>query len=446
MILMHKQGWQIDDASLEHLLPANKSLVHVAEADTSASRSQSRSPSNDADAEEIYCFNRDHLDADPDELEAELTLTASSVLREPPITEYALQDPSNLAQAHLNASSNHLSSLKSLLYALTLQRAALGVALSNLDNHLKGKLGGFETFELFASPLLTSYDGLLKAYEPALDLLGKIQVHPNLVSATHPTPSNSRRQSSEDPSSSKGHARGASGGSNAPRPNHSRWLSDYVSKDKIAIVKDQCGSAYRKRIQQLQMPVSFSDAQTQPVAPTDDVQSKFTHLHTLLEEVHAGASHLRSEYESDNLDDLADCSRDSEEAHQRTKSLVDALANVDDEEHQADIFAELALLEREFRERILYLVARKNAATRTLLLFLQHIAALQSNLSQTPVLIRDVDSDLKKRCDNFKYLARLREMAPAYAATLAEIVRRRTYCSHLTLPTLRKETLTENDF
>lgn len=148
--------------------------------------------------------------------------------------------------------------------------------------------------------------------------------------------------------------------------------------------------------------------------------------------MHAGAAHLRSEFEADNLDDLSDCLKDSEEAHSRTQALVSTLDEVrakdQDDEHQADIFAELALLEREFRERILYLVARKNAATRTLLVFLQHIAALQSDLSQTPLLIRDIDSDLKKRCDNFKYLARLREMAPAYAATLAEIVRRRAYC------------------
>lgn len=162
---------------------------------------------------------------------------------------------------------------------------------------------------------------------------------------------------------------------------------------------------------------------------TDDVQAKFAQLHALLEDVHAGALHLRSEYDSDNLDDLVDCSRDSEEAHVRTMSLVDTVAATDDEEHRADIFAELALLERECRERILYLVARKNAATRTLLLFLQHIATLQSELSQTPLLIREVDSDLKSRFGSFPYLNRLREMAPAYASTLAEVVRRRTYCA-----------------
>lgn len=147
----------------------------------------------------------------------------------------------------------------------------------------------------------------------------------------------------------------------------------------------------------------------------------------MLDQVCEEAAHLRSEYTDDNLDDLSDCLRDSEHSHQRTSELVEALQHNDNPEHQADIFAELALLEREFRERILYLVARKNAATRTLLHFLQHIATLQSDLSKTPELIRDIDTDLNKRCDNFKYLARLREMAPAYAYTLAEIVRRRTY-------------------
>lgn len=264
MILMHKQGWQIDEASIEHLLPANKSLVHVRTPEHDQPASQTRtqsSPNGVADSyesEEIYCFNRDHLDADPDELEAELTLTASSILREPPLPEYSAENAESLAQSHFQASESQLASLQSLLFSLTLQRAALGVALSNLDYHLKGKMGGFETFELFASPLMRDYEALLQAYEPSLELIGKIQVHPNLVSSSQPTAAiastsaASRRQSSEDPTGSAGrtHTRTASSsGSNpaaAPTGQQTRWLADYVNKDKISKVKDQSGSAFSK--------------------------------------------------------------------------------------------------------------------------------------------------------------------------------------------------------
>lgn len=237
MILMHQQGWQIDDKSLSHLLqPNSASLVHL-------------SPASSQTTPEIFCFNRDHLDTEFDELEAELTLTASSFLSEPPLpAPDATHSVHQLAQAHARTSQAHLTNLQRLLHSLSLQRDALGAALLNLDNHLKGKQGGFDTFELFATPLLQNYAALLKAYDPALTLLGRIHVHPNLMASASTTssgttPSNSRRQSSDgQPQPNATHARLASNASTSSTT--SRWLAEYVSKDKIAIVRDQCSAVY----------------------------------------------------------------------------------------------------------------------------------------------------------------------------------------------------------
>lgn len=268
MILMHKQGWQIDDQSLDHLL-AN-SVVRISPSGStsngslgSTSRQPDDSNASSASTQDIFCFNRDHLEADFDELEAELTLTASSILRDPPLPDYSAighDDPSaapNLARAYAKTSQSHLDHLQQLLFSLQLQRTALGVALSNLDNHLKGKQGGFDTFELFASPLLDNYNSLLQSYKPSLNLLGQIQVHPQLLMGTSSSAqaSHARRSSPEQSNAGtvspgpSAHGRLPSAASTASgAAGQTRKLSEYVSKDKIAIVKDQCSSAYSQSL------------------------------------------------------------------------------------------------------------------------------------------------------------------------------------------------------
>lgn len=69
--------------------------------------------------------------------------------------------------------------------------------------------------------------------------------------------------------------------------------------------------------------------------------------------------------------------------------------------------------------------------TRYLILTMQRISVLQSEISIMPVNLVSLDEDTRTKTDNFKHLARLEGLIPAYVATLVEIVRRRTFSSHL---------------
>ena len=182
-----------------------------------------------------------------------------------------------------------------------------------------------------------------------------------------------------------------------------RFLSDYISKDRFETIRDNCAKVY------------------------DSMQDAFLQLNQILASVGAGAEDLLVDFASNNLDDLEDCEKDSIEACSRVESVVALIDKTPDQDAQADLFSELSVLEQESRERLLYLVARKNAATRSLIGSLQQIAVLQSDLSATPPLIKQLDVDLKTRCDPFKHLARLMEMLPAYVGTVVELVRRRTF-------------------
>ncbi|PRQ76033.1 hypothetical protein AAT19DRAFT_13055 [Rhodotorula toruloides] len=81
----------------------------------------------------------------------------------------------------------------------------------------------------------------------------------------------------------------------------------------------------------------------------------------------------------------------------------------------------------EHRDRIRFLVERKNAMTRYLLNEMQKISTLQSDIATMPSELGALDHDLRTRTDNFKHLARLEGLIPAYVATVAEVVRRREY-------------------
>ena len=88
LILMHTRGWQIDDTSLPAFLEECKQQRSASSSAVGTSIHQDGSASSSvlkARRADIYCFNRDHLDADPDELEQDLMLSSTSFLRDPPL-------------------------------------------------------------------------------------------------------------------------------------------------------------------------------------------------------------------------------------------------------------------------------------------------------------------------------------------------------------------------
>jgi len=394
---MHTQGWQIDKSSLPLLLEACRQSANATPFGSgevinySGTSGQSHgSPVDErrkitaSSSMDVYCFNREHLDADIDELESELVLSPSSVLKEGVLPSKCLLNvnsiaylqiytalsagisPKALAVKHLRTARSHLESVQSLLSALSLQRSSLSVALSNLDRHRTAKQGGAEAFELFASPLLSSYARLLATYTPAMQLVLKIKILPTLLSSNN-SPSNtigangSRRMASAGSpavETSILHQRSTSTPIKSASPTATttlkdRFLGDYVSREKFDTVYNGCLKTY------------------------EGMQAAFTQLNALLAGVAEGGEELLMEFAAGNLDDLEDCEKDSLEACNRVEDVVSDVERgisplfssrtqslilgclAPDKDAEADTFAELAVLETESRERLLYLVARK---------------------------------------------------------------------------------------
>ena len=172
-------------------------------------------------------------------------------------TEYDTNSiPPDYAATHYKVAQRNLATTNDLLSDLSNQRSALSVALANLDRHRTSKQGGVEAFELFASPLLSSQATLLALYQPCLDLVYKIKVHPALLSVPSSSlgglSASSRRTASAaspsltpDSTAPTLHHRSSSATHTSTTTTvKDRFLGDYVSREKIGQVKDVCAKVY----------------------------------------------------------------------------------------------------------------------------------------------------------------------------------------------------------
>lgn len=259
-----------------------------------------------------------------------------------------------MAQAHRNVAVTYHESINELLSALHLQRSALSVALANLDRHRAGKQDSVDAFELFASPLLQNYSKVLAECPYATDLVKRIKVHTAFASQRL-SPNNNTKD---------------------------RVLADSLSLDKLRTITQGCEKVYT------------------------EMKAKSSELTTLFRGVAIESSELDKEHAQENVDDLADCQRDAQEAYARVFELVALIQNrvhtrsspISDPPSDRDLremLQELQFLETDSRERVLYLVARRNANCRHVLVVLQHIAGLQRDLSNVVEIMDSLDEDLK---------------------------------------------------
>ncbi|KAK4697173.1 autophagy-related protein 11, partial [Phenoliferia sp. Uapishka_3] len=193
------------------------------------------------------------------------------------------------------------------------------------------------------------------------------------------------------------HGRDGSAGMSVVGRERERFLGDYVSRDKMMAVKDGCAKVLT------------------------DIKTRSEALETILAEVLAGTALVKTEFEdtSRDLEDLELCEADADadQGHVRIEELV----RTGEEQ--------LASIDFDARDRIRFLVGleRKNAMTRYLILSMQRISNLQSDIASMPENLGALDHDLRVKTDNFKHLARLEGLIPAYVATVVEVVRRREF-------------------
>ncbi|GAA5903685.1 hypothetical protein JCM5296_002118 [Sporobolomyces johnsonii] len=406
LILMNEEGSPLNrDEAVQHLAmlagtPANSGLLsRSAAGGGGAGDGPGQGQGQGARERRVYVFDRDHLDADPDEVARLLAVTDEMVLGEPPL------NPEDPLPSHLSLSHHNLTTLRALISSIELQRASLALALSNLHRVNTGTSSSFALFLEAARPNLERYERLLAGWEEAMGAVGRVAVVAGLLMRGGGTSASA----SASASAGAGHAREGSAVS-AGGPEKQRFLGDYVSSEKMLAVRDGCA----KVLAELKLR-------------TDGLQATLNDVVTNTEAVQADLEAM-----SHDLEDLDACEQDAEHGHMRIEELVRAGEQMTDPELLAQCFEELSVCDAEHRDRIRFLVERKNAMTRYLLLEMQKISTLQSDIASMPADLSALDHDLRTRTENFKHLARLEGLIPAYVATVAEVVRRREYARLLT--------------
>ncbi|KAM0787747.1 hypothetical protein ACM66B_003804 [Microbotryomycetes sp. NB124-2] len=375
LICLNEQGAQLDESGVAGLAALAETLGDPQSATSTKRRATSQHDDGHGQSDEhrIYVFDRDHLENDPDEVAKALLITDDDALREPPLA------PEDSLESHVHLSMHNLETQQALIQSISLQHSSLQLAFSNLERVLATSTSARERFENEASQNFEAWRGLLNGWQPAMNAVNHVRVLPGLVGKTH------ARKSSID------------GHSHSTHKDKKRYLGDYVNYDKMLAVRDGCAQVL------------------------ETLESQRSRLYGSIDEVSQAVETLQAEFAATthDLEDLGLCSQDADKGHERVIELVRA-----GEE-------KLSYFDSEHRARIHFLVERKNAMTRYLVHTMQRISIVQSDIAPLATLQGELEHDMRTRTDNFKHLARLENLVPAYVATVAEVVRRRLFAELL---------------
>ncbi|KAI8457916.1 hypothetical protein BY996DRAFT_6430376 [Phakopsora pachyrhizi] len=407
MILMYSGGTQLTDYLIREFLNFNRSSATASSNSNSnpipssskALIQNQKSSTPDNFLQPLYAFDRQYLSANPSEISEALAFDPHDALEAeiPPFVpgEVDSRSISSLALAYQNSGSVHFRTTIALLSHIRAQKASLEVALRNLDSCRESQEGALVTFQTFAQPLMHDYGLLLEAFRPSYALAKMVKIHSHLLSNNLISRSNSTSTSA----------------SNSNNMIRAEFVGDYVWEDRMLPIRDRCARVF------------------------EDFRTRFERIRVGSAEAKQGSILLRNELSSPDcdLDDLQELERDSEEGFNRTEEITALILNVlnEDPNTLSELFSEQKILDEDSRERIVFLIERKNFWLQHLLGALNRISYLQSINPNIGSEVHALDMDLKNRTDSFKYLARLKDFVIAYASTVVEVVRRREYAQHL---------------
>ncbi|KAM0750493.1 hypothetical protein T439DRAFT_326457 [Meredithblackwellia eburnea MCA 4105] len=385
IICMNEEGAQLRDDSLPLLamLAANSQSNDAADDRAHPlppSSSGPLHPSSDRDRR-LFVFDRMLLDADPEEVCEKLYVYEEQLLTVPPLS------PEEPVESHVQLSHHNLGTIYATIEAISLQRASLDLALSNLHRVNADNQGSVDHFQKESKEKIEGFSKLLQGWESAMEAIAKVPVIAGLTA--------------------KGHSRdgSAAAGMSGLGKERERYLGDYVSRDKMLAVKDGCAKVLA------------------------DINTKAESMLAVLNGVLSGTEAVSEEFEASrrDLESLEALQNDAENSHIRVEELVRIGQDLTDPNLLTDCFEELTAIDAETRSRIKYLVEHKNGMSRYLVISMQRISSLQSDIADMPQRLAEVEHDLKTRTENFKHIARLEGLIPAYVATVVEVVRRREF-------------------
>ncbi|KAI8897515.1 hypothetical protein BC833DRAFT_649501 [Globomyces pollinis-pini] len=357
----------------------------------------------------IFLFNRAILDQPTDSPHMSIDI-------EPPATEVAIQDtlvtnadqrpdPQSFLAAFnshvdygmalLNIARKHAATCDNLYQQQLIQSKSLMIAINNLESHSSSILDTFDAFNRHAQKEFANHTILLQNFPTDLHTLNQIPIHNAIIS-------------------------------------EQRTLDDFVPKDKLFAWVKRCQMAHdhlvastAQLLETMQDIRNGCDVENLTITGVD-----FSKLKKLLDTTKEVISKIESRqhtFERDASRIALFCNEIKSDSNavqfdQRLQA-IEHLYQI----HISDYLPEITKFDRYIRETVIYFSDSKLHLTQVLKGKLQSISHYQSVIASVKPNIASLTNAMNMQSDALLQLLHVHRMAPAWGATLVEIVRRKEY-------------------
>ncbi|KAJ3995825.1 putative peripheral membrane protein [Lentinula boryana] len=324
----------------------------------------------------IFVFNKHYLDYDFEDVLRRLLVEAAF---QPPIEESIAATPpfrpSQLGTSYLRTAHAHHEQINHLAISLQFQFEAARIASRSLDMNVLAILDTFEGIANGSRKELTRQAALLAGLEADLEIISRVNIHTEFVSATAKKAIESGEKQ--------------------------RTLGDYVSNVRMKQVAETCSKTH------------------------DDLQNRFNEMEQAVSRLKEGSDVIRVTVSSTKP--LDDTDRIVHRVQDILNRVADATHTLENPNPDSDgILQELRRLDTNLRDELQVMVEVKNDLTRQVLIALRHISVLNDNIIQIPPALVALQASFRGR-NSFSHIQRLHNMLYAYGATVVEIVRRKDF-------------------
>ncbi|CCM04884.1 uncharacterized protein FIBRA_07079 [Fibroporia radiculosa] len=324
----------------------------------------------------IFVFNKRYLDLDVNQVLSDLQIEPAL---QPPVEDTIASTPpfriTQLATSYVHVAHAHNEHVKQTLLSLSFQNAALNIASSALDLHVLEITSVFDGIAEAVRRELDKQSALLDGLDGDLAIVERVSVHKEFLS-------DKVRRAIDD-------------------GDRGRTLGDYVSRDKMRMVANNCKRAH------------------------EELRALFREVQETMLRLSGGAEEIRTAVVDQSLLGEAEaCVKRSQEAFDKATELsavVEKPVSAPDK-----VLSEFRQLDNTLRSELQYITQVKNSYTEHCITTLRRVSILNNDLVELPTLMASLQAALKART-SFSHIQRLHNMLYAYGATVVEVVRRKEF-------------------
>lgn len=293
----------------------------------------------------------------------------------------------------MKIAKKHTATCERLLEEQVIQTQALSLAVKNLQYHSNAILETFYEFNEHAQKEFKKHSALLTSFPNDLTTLSNIPIHNSIVG-------------------------------------ENRKLDDFVPKEKLYAWVKRCQIAHDHLVSKTsQLAESMEDIKIGCEQSTLEITGiDFPKLEELMENTRDVIHKLESRQQTLERDAArveSQC-RELDQSEDKSEQKILAIEQLY-KIHTTDYIPDITKCDRYIRETVLYFSDSKQHLTQVLKTKLQEISHYQSMIASLSPTISNLPNALNGQSEALLQLLHVHRMAPAWGATLVEIVRRKEY-------------------